>query len=64
VEALLAVAAHPDDEMAAMSYIFWHRLSRHLTSSFGSGPGADAKVLCSTSEPAKISTCHQWSPVR
>lgn len=34
VEALLAVAAHPDDDLAAMSFNFWHRLARHLTSSF------------------------------
>jgi hypothetical protein len=31
VEALLDVAAHPEDAIAAMSFNFWHRLSRALT---------------------------------
>ena len=31
VEALLDVASHPDDAIAAMSFNFWHRLARALT---------------------------------
>ena len=31
VEALLEVAAHPDDGICAISFNFWHRLSRTLT---------------------------------
>jgi len=34
VEALLEVAAFPDDSIAAMSFNFWHRLARYLTSGF------------------------------
>jgi len=34
VEALLEVAAFPDDGIAAMSFNFWHRLGRHLTTGF------------------------------
>jgi hypothetical protein len=34
VEALLEVAAFPDDGIAAMSFNFWHRLARHLTTGF------------------------------
>ncbi|BDA46876.1 Transportin-3 [Coccomyxa sp. Obi] len=44
VEALLAVAAHPNDELAAMSFNFWHRLSRHLTSSFGAQPASEEEM--------------------
>lgn len=52
VEALLAVAAHPNDELAAMSFNFWHRLSRHLTSSFGAQPAVSATIsLDSYSHP-------------
>ncbi len=40
LEALLAVVSHPDNDLAAMSFNFWHRLSRHLTSSFGPSGGA------------------------
>ena len=36
VQALLEVAAYPDDGICAISYTFWHRLSRRLTSSFDS----------------------------
>lgn len=32
VEALLDVASHPDDSICSMSFNFWHRLSRALTS--------------------------------
>ena len=31
MEALLDVASHPDDAIAAMSFNFWHRLARALT---------------------------------
>lgn len=31
VEVLLDVAAHPDDDICAVSFNFWHRLSRALT---------------------------------
>lgn len=31
IEALLDVAAHPDDSICAMSFNFWHRLTRTLT---------------------------------
>ncbi|KAK9827594.1 hypothetical protein WJX81_001986 [Elliptochloris bilobata] len=34
VEALLEVGAFPDDSIAAMSFNFWHRLARYLTSGF------------------------------
>lgn len=34
VEALLEVAAFPDDGIAAMSFNFWHRLARYLSSGF------------------------------
>ena len=34
VEALLEVAAFPDDGICAMTFNFWHRLSCDLTSSF------------------------------
>lgn len=47
MEALLAVAAHPNDELAAMSFNFWHRLSRHLTSSFGAQPVVSATTFLS-----------------
>jgi hypothetical protein len=33
VEALLDVCAHPDHEISDMSFAFWHKLSRQLTSS-------------------------------
>ena len=36
VQALLEVAAYPDDSICAISYTFWHRLSRRLTSGFES----------------------------
>ena len=36
VEAMLAVASYPSNEIAEMSYTFWYRLSRHLTSPFAS----------------------------
>ena len=45
VEALLDVASHPDDSICAMSFNFWHRLSRALTVGshpqplFSEGPG-------------------------
>lgn len=32
LEAILDVAAHPSDNIASMSFNFWHRLSRVLTS--------------------------------
>ena len=44
MEALLAVAAHPDNEMAAMSFNFWHRLARELSSSFNTGAGEAPQV--------------------
>ena len=34
MEALLEVAAFPDDGIAAMSFNFWHRLARYLSSGF------------------------------
>ena len=40
VEAMLAVASHPANEIAEMSYTFWYRLSRNLTSSFVSAQHA------------------------
>ncbi|KAG2431638.1 hypothetical protein HYH02_013215 [Chlamydomonas schloesseri] len=44
VEALLEVAAYPDFSICSMSFNFWHRLSRFLTSGFslggGGGPGS------------------------
>lgn len=36
VQALLEVAAYPDDGICAISYTFWHRLSRRLSSGFES----------------------------
>lgn len=36
MEALLDVCAHPDHEISDMSFAFWHKLSRQLTSSSGS----------------------------
>ena len=36
VEAMLAVASYPANAIAEMSYTFWYRLSRTLTTSFGS----------------------------
>ncbi len=36
MEAMLAVASYPANAIAEMSYEFWHRLSRCLTTSFGS----------------------------
>ena len=34
VQALLEVAAYPDQSISAISFNFWHRLMRHLTSGF------------------------------
>ena len=34
VQALLEVAAYPDQAISAISFNFWHRLMRHLTSGF------------------------------
>ncbi|KAG2426913.1 hypothetical protein HXX76_012699 [Chlamydomonas incerta] len=42
VEALLEVAAYPDFGICSMSFNFWHRLSRFLTSGFTGGPGSGA----------------------
>ena len=39
VEALLDVAAYPDQAISSISFNFWHRLMRQLTSGF-SGPEA------------------------
>ena len=39
MEAMLAVASYPANPIAEMSYTFWYRLSRSLTSSFGSEQG-------------------------
>jgi len=39
VEALLEVAGHPDNDICAMSFNFWHRLSRQLNSGFSSSSG-------------------------
>ncbi len=36
VEAMLAVASYPANAIAEMSYSFWFRLQRSLTTSFGS----------------------------
>lgn len=45
VEAMLAVASYPTNEIAEMSYIFWYRLSHHLTSSFaGAEPAPSLQV--------------------
>ena len=44
VEALLAVAAHPDNDIASMCFNFWHRLSRELTSSFNAGAAEAPQV--------------------
>ena len=38
VEALLDVAAYPDQEISVISFNFWHRLMRHLMTGF-SEPG-------------------------
>ncbi len=34
VEALLDVAAYPDQAISGISFNFWHRLMRHLTTGF------------------------------
>ena len=39
VEALLEVAAYPDQAISSITFNFWHRLMRQLTSGF-SGPEA------------------------
>ena len=44
VQALLEVAAYPDDGICAISYTFWHRLSRRLSSGFESQE--DQQVCC------------------
>lgn len=36
VEALLEVAGHPDADICAISFNFWHRLARSLSSAFSS----------------------------
>ena len=41
VDALLDVTSFPDDDIAEMAADFWHRLARHLTTSFSS----EAQVL-------------------
>ena len=43
VEALLDVAAYPDQEISVISFNFWHRLMRHLMTGF-SEPG-EVKTL-------------------
>ena len=48
VEAMLAVASYPANEIAEMSYTFWYRLSRNLTASFHDseqGPSLRARTL-------------------
>ncbi|KAK9830032.1 hypothetical protein WJX72_009312 [[Myrmecia] bisecta] len=42
VQALLEVAAYPEDNICAMSFNFWHRLARHLTSEFSSATESSA----------------------
>ncbi len=44
VEALLEVAAFPDDGIAAMSFNFWHRLARYLASGFSPQSLEDAST--------------------
>ena len=39
--ALLDVAAHPDDRVASMAYLFWHRLARALTAGTCAQPLGD-----------------------
>ena len=55
VQALLEVAAYPDDGICAISYTFWHRLSRRLSSGFESQE--DQQVRCSRVQAALSSAC-------
>ena len=57
VEALLAVAAHP--ELAPMSFNFWHRLARALTSSFAAPGGGAAPE--GRAAAAQVSHCRHLS---
>ena len=42
------MASYPSNEIAEMSYTFWYRLSRHLTSPFASSdPIASLQVIAS-----------------
>ena len=54
VEAMLAVASHPANAIAEMSYTFWYRLSRSLTSSFGAerAPSLQARAHLLLLSPA------------
>ncbi|GFH28117.1 importin N-terminal domain-containing protein [Haematococcus lacustris] len=58
VEALLEVAAHPEARVAALSFNFWHKLAKALTSGWGPRDvGAD-----STSADASPSASHAVPP--
>jgi len=44
VQAMLDVAAFPDDSICAISFNFWHRVSRLLTSDFSPAAGAPLQM--------------------
>lgn len=46
VQALLDVAAYPDTAVATISFNFWHRISRMLTSGFADNPAGAAISRC------------------
>ncbi len=46
VQALLDVAAYPDTAIATISFNFWHRISRMLTSGFADNPAGAAISRC------------------
>lgn len=65
VEALLEVAAFPDDSICAMTFNFWHRLSCDLTSSFSPAsslqqPNGSHQVVLL--DPRDIAVFVAWLP--
>lgn len=63
VEALLEVAAYPDEEISAISFNFWHRLMHRLLLGQHSAPGQrDVEVTTSHSQDPTVNTRSAVSP--
>ena len=61
VEALLEVAAYPDQAISSISFNFWHRLMRQLTSGFSgpeAAPGANQEGLANAHNAVSLRHNH------